>query len=146
MFKGDARLSPAFTRCSPLWMTFTLQAFWGRLPLATLLTTDLGFRISKEGSISMLELMVAWHIDCVQWILCVYTVGSWLFEPRLSISGHSDIGSRRHVFGPSEKKTLAVTGVLLREKAKLLYKQFSQMLQHLFHAGWNLDHDLQHSS
>ena len=34
------------------------------------------------------------------------TVGSQLSEPRLSVSGHLDVGSRRHVFSTSGKKTL----------------------------------------
>ena len=33
------------------------------------------------------------------------TVGSRLSEPRLSVSGHLDVGSRHHVFSPSGKNT-----------------------------------------
>ena len=34
------------------------------------------------------------------------TVGSRLSEPRLSVSGHSDVSSRHHFFGPSGKNML----------------------------------------
>ena len=46
------------------------------------------------------------------------TVGSRLSAPRLSVSGHSDVGSRRHFFRSQRKKYVAVTGVLLQEKKK----------------------------
>ena len=41
-------------------------SFLSSLPLATLVTANLGFRVSKKGSISVLELMVVWATDCVQ--------------------------------------------------------------------------------
>ena len=60
---------------------------------------------------------------------------SQLFELRLSLSKQLDVTIRHHVFGSSGKKMFAVTGVLLQEKAKLLYDRLFRMLQHLFSAS-----------
>ena len=47
------------------------------------------------------------------------------------------------MFSVPAGKGIAVTGVLLQEKAKLLYERFSQTLQRFFHAVRDLDHNLQ---
>ena len=49
-------------------------------------------------------------------------------------------------FQHQREKDIAVTGVLLQERAKLLYERLSQILQRFFYAVWDLDHDLQRLS
>ena len=73
------------------------------------------------------------------------TMVSQLSGFRLSIFECLDVTTRRHVFCGSGKRCL-VTGVLLQEKAKLLYEWLSLMLQCLFQPVRDLDHDLQRPS
>ena len=47
------------------------------------------------------------------------------------------------MFAAPAGKDVAVTGVLLQEKAKVLYERLSRMLQRFFHPLRDLDHDLQ---
>ena len=64
-------------------------------------------------------------------IIRIRTFGRWLMSP---------------CFRYQRKKYVAVTGVLLHEKTKLLYERLSQMLQSFFHAVRGLDYDLQRPS
>ena len=52
------------------------------------------------------------------------TLGSRLSEPRLSISGHFDVGSRHHVFGLSEKNTLWSLEFCYRRKQSCCMNEF----------------------
>ena len=49
-------------------------------------------------------------------------------------------------FRYQRKKDVAVTGVLLQEKTKLLYERLSRTLRCFFHEVRDLDHDLQRPS
>ena len=69
------------------------------------------------------------------------TVGSRLSELRLSIFEHLNIGSRRHVFGASGKKTWLLQ-FCYRRKQSCCMNNFSRMLQRLFHPVLDLNHDL----
>ena len=61
-------------------------------------------------------------------IICIRTFGHWLTSL---------------CFRHQREKDVAVTGILLQEKAKLLYKWLSRTLQRFFYAVWDLDHNLQ---
>ena len=88
------------------------------------------------------------HIHTSIYTVHVYVsaVGSQLSELRLSVSKHLDVGSCRHVFGSSRKKTLLSLQFCYRRKQSCCINDFSRMLQHLFHPVRDLDHNLQCSS
>ena len=70
------------------------------------------------------------HSGCT--IMCVdepwylSTVGSRLSEPRLSVSAHLDVGSRRHVFSPSGKNMLRSLEFCYRRNQSCCTNDFSE--------------------
>ena len=78
------------------------------------------------------------------------------FKQRMTEMGLKDVKAKTMKIGTHEKldeglciwfrqqreKDVPVTGVLLQEKAKLLYERLTRMLQRLFQPVRDLDHDL----
>ena len=70
-------------------------------------------RAPQSGATNLLEQKPQHQLDRLDEPPTVLsTVGSRLSEPQLSVSGHLDVSSHRHIFGTSGKD-IAVTEVLL---------------------------------
>ena len=92
----------------------------GRTPVCSVTRCGLGM-VKEVGSRTHLPQKEKKRVLVLKvWLNCPGTL--WVVpktvSSRLSVSGHLDVGSGCHVFGSSGKEDVAVTGVLLQEKAK----------------------------
>ena len=121
------------------WVPVTDVAKWHHQPSGSINNSIIVF-INKSYSIHTPYLMKV-NIK-VKYI----PVGSWLSEPWLSICGHLDIWSHRHIFRTSGNNTLRSLEFWYRRKQSCWRNDFPKRYIAFLCSTWNLDHDLQRPS